>query len=591
MMAPPEHKIVRVHRYDALDGSPLYETVRYEPKKFRQRHIDDRGGHTWKLDGIERVPYRLPQLRQGIDRGDTPFVVEGEKDADSLERLGFCATTNAGGAAWAWTPQFVEHFRGAKPIVVIADCDAPGRKAAAARSELLRSVCADVRVIDLAPDRVDGYDVSDWIADGHAPGELLALVEAATPEATASNAPAIADPPTGLRAAKIVTTDWSNVRIEPVNWLMPDRLPFAELTIVEGEGGLGKTTAVLDLAARISTGRPMPDGTPVESSDVVLVAEEDRVSILKARLQAAGADLARIHHVSSVGDDRFSLPSHSRALDDFVAAKGARFVVIDAIFNHIDAGLKIAAAEDVRRMLVPLTEIAHDTGAAIVGIRHWGKTPRNAVMRGLGSVDITNLSRSVLAIARHPADDQTRVVAAVKSNLGEDVANVRALTFTIESETIADDVKPDSSVRVGRICWGLEAEISADDLAHAGDETGEKRTIIAACVESISEKLADGPRPSKDVREELTREKYSMPTIQRAREKAGVEVTPMGGFPRTTMWNLARAHAHDRKNDDDTDSSDTTEGSSLSSLSIIAPTRARAPETAASFADVEGAEW
>ena len=355
----------------------------------------------------------------------------------------------------------------------------------------------------------------------------------------------------------IAVTDWSAVRIEPVNWLMIDRIPLSELTIVEGDGGLGKTTAVLDLAARVSTGRAMPDRTPFDKpANVVLVAEEDRTSILKARFRAAGADLARVHHVASIGENgaRFSLPSHGRALYEFVAQLGARLVIIDAMFNHIDEGLKIASSEDVRRMLAPLTELAHLTGAAVIGIRHWGKAARSAASRGLGSVDITNLSRSVLAVGRHPSDERLRVMAVAKSNLGADRAAVRSLTFAIEAEEIVDEIDERVSVSIGRVAWGDEAEISADDLANAVEESGEERSQVDAARDLIREVLADGPVLAKDVQQRLAAEGFNRRLWFRAKRKAGIVSDSVpGSFPRQTTWALpvdgSRARTHDRKKD------------------------------------------
>lgn len=373
---------------------------------------------------------------------------------------------------------------------------------------------------------------------------------------------------------RLALTDWTSVRIEPVHWLMLNRLPFAELTIVEGDGGLGKTTAVLDIAARVSTGTEMPDGTPVgEPGDVVLIAEEDRASILKARLRAGGANLSRIHHVSAVGDEgaRFSLPSHGQALLELVADVSARLVIIDAIFNHIDPGLKIIAAEDVRRMLSPLTELAHVTGVSVIGIRHWGKTARSATSRGLGSIDITNCSRSVLAVGRHPSDDQVRVIAVAKSNLGEDVTRIRSLTFTIESTTIADEVDPTVSVSIGRVAWGEEAEISADDLSTADPENGHERTKVAAAAERMRELLTDGEHPAQEVQKTLRAEGVARATIFRAKRKAGVITSPSDGFPRTVMWSLPSPRPRDHAKDDTTDTTgtadtaDTTDSGALQS--------------------------
>ena len=85
-----------IAEYDYTDeqGALLFQVVRYLPKEFRQRRPDGRGGWTWNVNDVRRVLYRLPALQ----KQKTVFVVEGEKDADTLAELGLTATTNAGGA-------------------------------------------------------------------------------------------------------------------------------------------------------------------------------------------------------------------------------------------------------------------------------------------------------------------------------------------------------------------------------------------------------------------------------------------------------------------------------------------------------------
>src|SRR5260370_16079482 len=90
-------RLVARYGYRDDEGELLYEVVRYDPKDFRQRRPDGNGGWTWKLDDVRRVPYRLPQLI-AADPAEPVFIVEGEKDADRLAKLGLVATTNSGGA-------------------------------------------------------------------------------------------------------------------------------------------------------------------------------------------------------------------------------------------------------------------------------------------------------------------------------------------------------------------------------------------------------------------------------------------------------------------------------------------------------------
>jgi hypothetical protein len=93
---PAAKKIVAEYDYTDENGACLYQTVRFEPKDFRQRHSDGNGGWIWK--GPERpVPYKLPEL---IKSGNAPVLLAGgEKDVDNLVNLELVATTNHGGEA------------------------------------------------------------------------------------------------------------------------------------------------------------------------------------------------------------------------------------------------------------------------------------------------------------------------------------------------------------------------------------------------------------------------------------------------------------------------------------------------------------
>lgn len=173
-------KLIARYPYRNLDGTVLYEVLRYEPKDFRQRRIDAQGREVWKLDGVERVLYRLPEIAKAVSENRSVIVAEGEKDCDNLAKLGFVATTNAGGAGWPWTRAFVEPLRGCKRVIVVADNDDAGRTAARTRAQLLREVCGDVRLIEYLPTEPKG-DVSDLLAGGYTAQQLRELFESAQP--------------------------------------------------------------------------------------------------------------------------------------------------------------------------------------------------------------------------------------------------------------------------------------------------------------------------------------------------------------------------------------------------------------------------
>jgi hypothetical protein len=184
---PTRRQIVAKYDYHNRDGKLAFQVVRYENKRFSQRHPDPtRPGH-WidNMHGIGRVLYRLPQVLDAKAAGKPVIVAEGEKDCDCLAMQGFVATCNPGGASKPgdkkWLPQYTETLRGVD-LVIIADKDEPGRIHAANVVATLHGKAKSVRVIEL-PD-TNGKpvkDASDFLDAGGDAGAILALADS-TPE-------------------------------------------------------------------------------------------------------------------------------------------------------------------------------------------------------------------------------------------------------------------------------------------------------------------------------------------------------------------------------------------------------------------------
>lgn len=151
----PEPKEVATYDYTDETGNLLYQVVRFEPKSFRQRRPTQDGGWEYNLDGTRRVPYRLPEVLRQVEQGKPVYVVEGEKDVESIRRMGAVATCNSGGAG-GWRSEYSEYLAGAQ-VEIIADNDEAGKEHARLVEEDLKRVGCVVRV------RVpkDAKDVSD----------------------------------------------------------------------------------------------------------------------------------------------------------------------------------------------------------------------------------------------------------------------------------------------------------------------------------------------------------------------------------------------------------------------------------------------
>ncbi len=164
--------------YDYRDESARlsFQVVRLPGKNFRQRRPDGKGGWIWNLDGVERVLYRLPELLEsGSDR--IVYVVEGEKDVETLRGLGEVATTNPGGAG-KWRPEYTAALRG-RHVVILPDNDDIGMKHGADVAGALAGVAASVKIVNL-PGLPKKGDISDWIAAGGTVAGLGSLVVAAS---------------------------------------------------------------------------------------------------------------------------------------------------------------------------------------------------------------------------------------------------------------------------------------------------------------------------------------------------------------------------------------------------------------------------
>ena len=166
--------IVAEYFYRDEDGNILFRVTRHIPKTFRQWRPDGHGGWRKGIRGIRRVLYRLPEVIES----PIVFVVEGERDVETLREWGFCATCNPGGAG-KWRQEYAEHLRG-RTLIIIPDTDPVGRQHARDVIVSCRSVAPQIIIVDLGDDAVK--DISAWLEAGHSEVELLATIDAAWQE-------------------------------------------------------------------------------------------------------------------------------------------------------------------------------------------------------------------------------------------------------------------------------------------------------------------------------------------------------------------------------------------------------------------------
>jgi 5S rRNA maturation endonuclease (ribonuclease M5) len=157
--------------YQDEEGDSLYEQVRFADKSFAFRRPAESGGWLWNMDGVRRVLYHLPE----VIAANEVFIVEGEKDVESLRKWGLVATCNPGGAG-KWSDEYSKSLKG-KKVIVLQDDDKAGRKRAL---HVAQSVLRYAKEVRLVKPFVNAKDVSEWIEKGRTKKKLLKMV-AATP--------------------------------------------------------------------------------------------------------------------------------------------------------------------------------------------------------------------------------------------------------------------------------------------------------------------------------------------------------------------------------------------------------------------------
>lgn len=305
-----------------------------------------------------------------------------------------------------------------------------------------------------------------------------------------------------------VTLD--TVEPEDVEWLWPGRLPYGKLWLLDGDPGLGKSFLTLEIAARVTMGLPLPGGPPNDPADVVLVSLEDGLGdTIRPRAEAMGADLSRLHAITSVtdsnGDERPPrLPDDVPLIRELVERTGARLVIIDPLTAYLDGKADTHKDADIRRALLPLGTLANELGVVVLVVRHLTKRRGGlAILAGGGSIGIIGAARGGLMLFEDPDDPERRVLAVSKNNLAK---KAPSLTFTIADEGHGAVVR-----------WLGENAHTANSLVAAGADD-EDRGALAEAVEWLREYLKDGEKPKAEITKAARGTGIATRTLERAKE-------------------------------------------------------------------------
>jgi hypothetical protein len=384
-------------------------------------------------------------------------------------------------------------------------------------------------------------------------GEVARIVASAVRKFTRPALSPAGDAPP--EAATLETTRAADVRMEPINWLWPDRIARGKLTLVAGEPGLGKTQMLMSLAAIVTSGGTWPASTDRAhpGSALIMSAEDDPADTLVPRLAAAGADLQRVHMATMVRDTDRAGKARRRAANlaedlALIEAKLAELgdvalVIIDPVSAYLGRTDSHNNSE-VRAILAPVSDMAGRHGAAVVAISHLNKSNgQKAMQRVAGSIAFTAAARGAYLVAAESEGSARRVLVPLKHNIGTDKG---AFTFTIES------AEPQPGIKTSRVRWDDSIiDVTANQLL-ADHNAAEPDSATDRAEAFIKTALAGGPVAATVMEQEAQRAGVSWAAVRRAAPVLGVvKQKEKGQGPRARwMWSWPQLQDAQHAQDD-----------------------------------------
>ena len=218
-------------------------------------------------------------------------------------------------------------------------------------------------------------------------------------------------------SAELKLINMSDVQAEEIKWLWYPFIAYGKMTIVQGDPGDGKSTLVLNIAAKLSRGERLEPEMNIDNPVNVIyqTAEDGLADTVKPRLDQAGADCSRI---SIIDESEKSLSMIDERIEKAIIAAEAGLLILDPIQAYLGGGTDMNRANEARELTKRLGGIAERTGCAIVLIGHMNKgSGAKAAYRGMGSIDFFAVARSVMLVGRIEGQPDMRAVIQIKNNL------------------------------------------------------------------------------------------------------------------------------------------------------------------------------
>lgn len=410
-----------IYDYTDEDGNYLFSKFRTHDKKFFCAIIK---GQRYETKGVpkDKPLYNLRRVVTSLKSNALKpiYIVEGEKDVETLKRLGMVATTSP--TVNAWKPEYTKYFKDAW-VVILYDNDEAGEKY---KDAILRDLTGTAYALKAVKTSTkEKGDVTDYIEEGHSREELLKLIEAKS-WATRGNAIKELSRPTmeSYTAESLIDTEFPELF-----FIVDDFLP-AGSAILAAPAKAGKSWMMMQLAITAAEGGYFLNHK-TNKCQVVYFALEDSPRRLKDRLRKMLSGKKPPEGVEFITQ----APRVEDGLLDEIERRlsenaNIKLVIIDTLQKVKPPSSKTETAyEQDYKLLGKITELARKNDCCILLIHHLRKgTGFNAdpFEKILGSTALQGATDTMAVIEREKRTEN----GAVLHITGRDISpQDLALTF------------------------------------------------------------------------------------------------------------------------------------------------------------------
>lgn len=321
-----------------------------------------------------------------------------------------------------------------------------------------------------------------------------------------------------------VLIDVSQVETKQVSWLWQNRIAIGKLNLISGDPGIGKSLLTMNITAIVSHGLAWPDDADCAPCGgvVILSAEDDVEDTIRPRLEATQADLTQIRVLKAIEtkdktgtvercvDLSRDIPHLETAVN---STQDCRLVIVDPITAYL-GDKRMNDGGDIRSLMAELARFAADHDVAVLAVSHLRKGDGTAMYRTMGSLAFVAAVRTAWVVGRDRNDSSLVVFAEQKNNLAP---HQPSLGYRIQPTPQGPVVQWEPGT----------VEASADELLNSKHD-GSDSSALDEAVQWLTEEIADGPVPSKEVRSRAERDGIAKRTLDRAKQQLSVKSTRVG---------------------------------------------------------------